>query len=50
MAQSNRRHFLGTASAMIGRFGLEPPARTTIAAAGAIPGNSLAEIDCVATA
>jgi enamine deaminase RidA (YjgF/YER057c/UK114 family) len=32
-----------------GRFGPEPPVRTTIAAAGGIPGNSLVEIDCVAT-
>jgi enamine deaminase RidA (YjgF/YER057c/UK114 family) len=33
----------------IGRFGPEPPVRTTIAAAGGIPGNSLVEIDCIAT-
>jgi enamine deaminase RidA (YjgF/YER057c/UK114 family) len=32
----------------LGRFGPEPPVRTTIAAAGGIPGNSLVEIDCVA--
>jgi enamine deaminase RidA (YjgF/YER057c/UK114 family) len=31
-----------------GRFGKEPPVRTTIAAAGGIPGNSLVEIDCIA--
>ena len=31
-----------------GRFGEEPPVRTTIAAAGGIPGNSLVEIDCIA--
>jgi 2-iminobutanoate/2-iminopropanoate deaminase len=31
-----------------GRFGDEPPVRTTIAAAGGIPGNSLVEIDVVA--
>ena len=31
-----------------GRFGPEPPVRTTIAAAGGIPGNSLVEIDVVA--
>ena len=31
-----------------GRFGSEPPVRTTIAAAGGIPGNSLVEIDCIA--
>ena len=32
-----------------GRFGPEPPVRTTIAAAGGIPGDSLVEIDCIAT-
>lgn len=31
-----------------GRFGNEPGVRTTIAAAGGIPGNSLVEIDCIA--
>jgi 2-iminobutanoate/2-iminopropanoate deaminase len=31
-----------------GRFGEEPPVRTTIAAAGGIPGNSLLEIDVIA--
>ena len=33
----------------LGRFGAEPPVRTTIAAAGGIPGNSLVEIDVIAT-
>jgi 2-iminobutanoate/2-iminopropanoate deaminase len=32
----------------LGRFGKEPGVRTTIAAAGGIPGNSLVEIDCIA--
>ena len=32
----------------MGRFGPEPPVRTTIAAAGGIPGDSLVEIDCIA--
>jgi 2-iminobutanoate/2-iminopropanoate deaminase len=32
----------------MGRFGREPGVRTTIAAAGGIPGNSLVEIDCIA--
>lgn len=32
----------------VGRFGPEPGVRTTIAAAGGIPGNSLVEIDCIA--
>jgi 2-iminobutanoate/2-iminopropanoate deaminase len=31
-----------------GKFGPEPPVRTTIAAAGGIPGDSLVEIDCIA--
>jgi 2-iminobutanoate/2-iminopropanoate deaminase len=31
-----------------GAFGDEPPVRTTIAAAGGIPGNSLVEIDVIA--
>jgi 2-iminobutanoate/2-iminopropanoate deaminase len=32
----------------LGRFGPEPGVRTTIAAAGGIPGDSLVEIDCIA--
>jgi len=31
-----------------GRFGANPPVRTTIAAYGGIPGKSLVEIDCIA--
>jgi enamine deaminase RidA (YjgF/YER057c/UK114 family) len=31
-----------------GKWGAIPPVRTTIAAAGGIPGNSLVEIDCIA--
>ena len=31
-----------------GRFGEEPPVRTTIAVAGGVPGNSLVEIDVIA--
>jgi enamine deaminase RidA (YjgF/YER057c/UK114 family) len=31
-----------------GRFGPEPPVRTTVAPAGGIPGNSLVEMDCIA--
>ena len=31
-----------------GRFGADPGVRTTIAAAGGIPGDSLVEIDCIA--
>ncbi len=32
----------------LGRFGEEPPVRTTIAAASGVPGNSLVEIDVIA--
>ncbi len=32
----------------LGKFGELPPVRTTIAAAGGIPGDSLVEIDCIA--
>jgi 2-iminobutanoate/2-iminopropanoate deaminase len=35
-------------TAYAGRWGQIPPVRTTIAAAGGIPGNSLVEIDCIA--
>lgn len=31
-----------------GRFGDNPPVRTTVACFGGIPGNSLVEIDCIA--
>ena len=31
-----------------GRFGSEPPVRSTVAPAGGVPGNSLVEIDCIA--
>ena len=31
-----------------GRFGPNPPVRTTIACYGGVPGNSLVEIDCIA--
>ena len=32
-----------------GRFGPNPPVRTTIACYGGVPGSSLVEIDCIAT-
>lgn len=32
----------------LGRFGENPPVRTTVAPAGGIPGNSKVEIDCIA--
>jgi enamine deaminase RidA (YjgF/YER057c/UK114 family) len=31
-----------------GRFGDNPPVRTTVAPMGGVPGNSLVEIDCIA--
>ena len=31
-----------------GRFGMNPPVRTTVATYGGVPGNSLVEIDCIA--
>lgn len=31
-----------------GRFGKNPPVRTTVAVFGGVPGNSLVEIDCIA--
>ena len=40
--------YAGMNEVFLGRFGPEPPVRTTIAAAGGIPGNSLVEIDCIA--
>jgi 2-iminobutanoate/2-iminopropanoate deaminase len=36
-------------SVYAGRWGSVPPVRTTIAAAGGIPGDSLVEIDCIAS-
>jgi 2-iminobutanoate/2-iminopropanoate deaminase len=41
--------YQGMNEVFLGRFGNEPPVRTTIAAAGGIPGNSLVEIDCIAS-
>jgi len=31
-----------------GRFGPNPPVRTTVATYGGVPGNSLVEMDCIA--
>ena len=42
------KDYAGMNEVFLGRFGSEPPVRTTIAAAGGIPGNSLVEIDCIA--
>ena len=41
-------HYAGMNEMFQGRFGSEPPVRTTIAAPGGIPGNSLVEIDVIA--
>jgi 2-iminobutanoate/2-iminopropanoate deaminase len=38
----------GMNAAFRGRFGPNPPVRTTIACYGGIPGSSLVEIDCIA--
>jgi 2-iminobutanoate/2-iminopropanoate deaminase len=43
------KDYAGMNEMFLGRFGPEPPVRTTIAAPGGIPGNSLVEIDCIAT-
>jgi len=43
------KDYAGMNEMFLGRFGPEPPVRTTIAAAGGIPGNSLVEIDCIAS-
>jgi enamine deaminase RidA (YjgF/YER057c/UK114 family) len=42
------KDYQGMNEVFLGRFGSEPPVRTTIAAAGGIPGNSLVEIDVIA--
>jgi len=42
------KDYAGMNEVFKGKFGGEPPVRTTIAAAGGIPGNSLVEIDCIA--
>ena len=42
------KDYAGMNEIFLGRFGPEPGVRTTIAAAGGIPGNSLVEIDVIA--
>src|SRR5438034_11020568 len=42
------KDYVGMNEVFKGRFGDAPPVRTTIAAAGGIPGNSLVEIDVIA--
>lgn len=43
------KDYAGMNEVFLGSFGPEPPVRTTIAAAGGIPGNSLVEIDVIAS-
>jgi len=42
------KDYAGMNEVFRGKFGPEPPVRTTIAAVGGVPGNSLVEIDCIA--
>jgi len=42
------KDYAGMNEVFQGKFGPEPPVRTTIAAPGGIPGNSLVEIDVIA--
>ena len=42
------KDYAGMNEVFLGSFGPEPPVRTTIAAVGGIPGNSLVEIDVIA--
>jgi 2-iminobutanoate/2-iminopropanoate deaminase len=42
------KDYAGMNEAYTGRFGAEPPVRTTVAPAGGVPGNSLVEIDVIA--
>lgn len=44
---ANKDDFAGMSAVFQGKFGDEPPVRTTIAAAW-VPGNSLVEMDCIA--
>jgi enamine deaminase RidA (YjgF/YER057c/UK114 family) len=45
---SDLKDYAGMNEVFQGSFGDKPPVRTTIAAAGGIPGNSLVEIDVIA--
>ncbi len=40
--------YKGMNSVYRGRFGKNPPVRTTVAVYGGVPGNSLVEMDCIA--
>jgi enamine deaminase RidA (YjgF/YER057c/UK114 family) len=44
----NLKDYDGMNESFRGRFGANPPVRTTIACYGGIPGSSLVEIDCIA--
>ncbi|WP_128913173.1 RidA family protein [Granulicella sibirica] len=46
---SDLKDYAGMNSVYQGRWGSVPPVRTTIAVAGGVPGNSLVEIDCIAS-
>jgi 2-iminobutanoate/2-iminopropanoate deaminase len=45
---SDIRDYAAMNEVFLGRFGEEPPVRTTVAPAGGIPNNSLVEIDVIA--
>jgi enamine deaminase RidA (YjgF/YER057c/UK114 family) len=40
--------YKGMNEVYLGRFGKNPPVRTTVATYGGVPGNSLVEMDCIA--
>jgi len=42
------KDYAGMNEVFLGRFGAEPPVRTTVAPAGGIPGGSLVEMDVIA--
>jgi enamine deaminase RidA (YjgF/YER057c/UK114 family) len=41
------KHYTGMNEAYLGRFGAEPPVRTTVAVSS-LPDRSFVEIDCIA--
>lgn len=45
---SDLRDYKAMNEAYRGRFGKNPPVRTTVAVYGGVPGDSLVEIDCIA--
>lgn len=42
------KDYAGMNEVFLGRFGSEPPVRTTVSPAGGVPGNSLVEMDVIA--